>query len=86
MESGQDESGQDESGQSGQEEWRQLTTSVRDQFMAHVGYTLNKRQQQGRAQYGDVFVGDPLDQAEEELIDALFYIWMVRRQRDANYE
>jgi len=34
----------------------------------------------GRLKYGDIFQGDPLEQAIEETMDALFYLWVARRR------
>jgi hypothetical protein len=38
------------------------------------------RSMAGQTEYGSEFKGDPLDQAEEELIDGLFYVGWARRK------
>ena len=40
-----------------------------------------ERYENGRKEYGPTFVGDPLQQMNEELIDAAFYHWTAERER-----
>ena len=42
---------------------------------------LQKRMDFGIEKYGPKFVGDPLQHLEEELMDALFYIYAIKKQR-----
>ena len=68
------------------EPWRTLGTPERMQFILYVQEGMTKRQIQGRETYGDTFQGDPLTHLEEELMDALFYVWMTRKQRGQEQE
>lgn len=64
------------------ESWRDLNPDVRRQFLDFVTVAEARRQLQGRAKYGDAFAGDPLDQAMEEMLDGVFYVWMAKREKD----
>lgn len=44
---------------------------------------VHERWEQGLSIYGPRFQGDPLDNAEEEVLDEWHYIQAARRQRDA---
>jgi hypothetical protein len=62
------------------EQWRKQDDKLRQQHSDRV-YALSKsRNSYGAQRYGDTFQGDPLDQAEEELIDGLFYIEWARKK------
>lgn len=42
------------------------------------------RAAEGRRKHGERFVGDPLDHAEEEALDLLYYINFAKRQRESS--
>ena len=48
-----------------------------------IGRRVHERWEQGLSIYGPRFQGDPLDAAEEEVLDEWHYIKAARRQRDA---
>ena len=66
-----------------QTDWRNISADDRLDFINEVQNRLTLRQHQGRETYGDTFAGDPLDHAEEELIDCLFYVHMARKRMAA---
>lgn len=64
------------------EQWRDLSGEQRWEFVHEQSGRMMQRYKVGAIEYGDTFQGDPLDHLEEELMDALFYCWTARRQRD----
>ena len=54
---------------------------MRNRFASEIYEKVAKRLDVGAAEHGDTFAGDPLDQLEEELLDALFYIHYERKRR-----
>ena len=61
--------------------WRHLERHDRNDFLIEVGKSLAARQQVGERTYGNEFQGEPLDHAWEELLDALFYVWIAKRRQ-----
>lgn len=59
--------------------WRRVNvgTYTRKMFLK-----MFARAEKGIEKYGESFVGDPLDHLEEELLDGLFYVYMLRRKLD----
>ena len=51
-------------------------------FTADVARDMQRRRQFGIQKYGPEFVGDPLEHLYEELLDALFYVYMSKRKMD----
>ena len=66
------------------ESWRNLDGTARADLQNQIAVDMRNRYRQGRREYGDTFQGDPIDHAYEEAIDAVFYLAMAKRQRDAN--
>lgn len=64
-------------------DWRRLDDDALDDYYAWVAGALRERAALGRRRYGQTFQGDPLDHAVEETLDLLFYLYQMRRQRDA---
>jgi hypothetical protein len=62
-------------------DWRELTPEVRAEFLDWVISMQEQRQEAGRLKHGDIFVGDPVLHAMEEIFDAQFYIWQELRRR-----
>lgn len=65
----------------GSELWRDTSPPVRKSFFDWAGEQLETRGELGRERYGDIFQGDPVDQAIEECLDQLFYLWMAKRKQ-----
>jgi hypothetical protein len=61
--------------------WRELTPAVRSDFFHWVADSMGSRHAQGALEHGDIFTGDPIDQAIEENLDSLFYLWMAKKQQ-----
>ena len=40
-----------------------------------------KRYAEGRKEHGHLFIGDPLDHADEEQYDGFFYLYAARKER-----
>ena len=69
--------------------WRRVTSEIREKFVEHVASALQKRGDEGERKYQSSkkgFQGDPLEHLEEELLDALFYLWYAKRQREGNWK
>ena len=66
--------------------WRSISEDERENFLIEVDLKLSSRQKMGEDTYGNEFKGDPLTQLEEELLDALFYVFMARKERGAIIE
>ena len=64
-------------------DWRRLDDDALDAYYAWVAGAIRDRAQVGRAEYGQTFQGDPLDHAIEEALDILFYLYQMRRRRNA---
>ena len=62
--------------------WRTLTWEVREQFLAELTTEIRERQKLGVRQYGAEFQGEPLQQAWEEALDLVFYLWIERLRRN----
>mgnify|MGYP001559256004 CR=1 FL=1 len=62
--------------------WRTVSAEDRDSFLNNVKSSLAHRQREGEVKYGNQFIGDPIQHAWEELLDALFYIWVVQRRHE----
>lgn len=63
--------------------WRLLSPEKREEFHGWLLIQSRLRNDVGRKRYGDIFQGDPLDQAIEEALDLLFYLWMMRRKEQS---
>lgn len=67
--------------------WRELAEVDRFQFQEWLRMETNLRRDKGRAKYRPplefppMFKGDPLDQAIEEALDLVFYLWMAKREQ-----
>lgn len=71
------------------EGWRRQQLEDKQEYQTWVNYNIQKRWAVGIKRYqSDIkgFIGDPIDQAIEECFDALFYLWMAKRQRDNKQE
>ena len=62
------------------ENWRDAGAEERELFAEEIQHAISARLEAGYDQYGPKFVGDPLMQQSDELIDAQFYNWYARRQ------
>lgn len=62
------------------EHWRAITPDVRESFTDWADEQMRKRAKLGHERYGDIFQGDPIDQAIEECLDQLFYLWVAKRK------
>lgn len=60
----------------GREHWRILDPM----YVTRITNKIAKRAEEGEEKYGQRFVGEPLEQLEEELLDALFYVFYLRRK------
>ena len=68
------------------EAWRSMKPEDRNEFLDWVAAALNERWELGRERYQSDrlgFQGDPLNQATEEALDQVYYLWVAKRQRDA---
>ena len=65
------------------EAWRDLDESQRYRIVLALAKVMLTRYEEGARQHGEYFTDDPLDQLEQELMDALFYTHMAKRERDA---
>lgn len=65
----------------GNEEWRDFSV---DSFVWNTASKLNKRANYGIEQYGERFIGEPLEHLEDELLDALFYVYMLRKKLEGD--
>jgi hypothetical protein len=63
------------------DQWRELPGEVREEFVKDVCGECQRRQKEGRKQYGDTFHGDAVEQAWQEGLDLLFYLWMEKRRK-----
>ena len=66
--------------------WRVVGTMQRVDFADEVIIALKQRAKEGERKYKSSsigFQGDPLQHAWEEALDALFYIWYAKRERDS---
>lgn len=64
--------------------WRSLTQKDRSEYMAWLGQAMMERMDVGAKKYNadnELFQGDPLEQAGEEILDLAFYIWYAKKQR-----
>lgn len=64
--------------------WRGLSPTIRARIAREFFEQALERYAQGAIEHGEDFHGDPIDHAEEELMDLWFYLAMVRRERDEN--
>ena len=64
------------------EAWRVLTTGERSYMGREYGRRLSQRMMEGLDKYGPRFVGPPLEEALEEVIDAAAYITVAIKERD----
>ena len=62
--------------------WRDNDPDIREAMRTYLAWRMEDRHEEGAAEHGDRFLGDPLNHLEEELIDALFYVWFARAERD----
>jgi hypothetical protein len=62
------------------DQWRQIGEKRRQDHADRVYSLVKRRSEHGAKEYGEELVGDPLDQAEEENIDSLFYIEWARKK------
>ena len=60
--------------------WRTIDSRERAFYVDDVTNAVRERVQLGHERYGSKFVGDPLEQAWEEALDLLFYLWVQRRK------
>lgn len=63
--------------------WRYLSETARAGLSRTIGGRSARRLQFGLRRFGPALAGDPLDHAEEELVDALHYVAWSRRERYA---
>lgn len=64
-------------------DWRSLEDGDLKEYYTWVNDAIRQRAALGRRHYGRRFQGDPLDHAIEEAFDILFYLYQMRRRRDA---
>jgi hypothetical protein len=62
-------------------DWRTIDTAEREQYLSEVSAAIAARTELGHERYGTEFQGDPLEQAWEEALDLLFYLWVEKRKR-----
>ena len=62
--------------------WRRLNTLDRGEFVSWVLQYCEARGEKGKEQYGSRFIGDPVNHAIEELLNLLFYLWMIKRKEE----
>ena len=63
------------------ENWRNWDLDQCQAWMKRESDNSYRRYANGRQEYGPTFVGDPLKQLKEEIVDASFYLWNAERQR-----
>jgi len=64
--------------------WRSLTPKDREGILLDISMLTRSRfgpGSIGHQQYGEIFDGDPLEQAIQEQVDSLFYLLMELRRR-----
>lgn len=64
--------------------WRSLTVRDRKEFLLDLQFALALRagpDSMGHEKYGETFEGDPLEQAWQEALDLVFYLWIEQRRR-----
>lgn len=64
-------------------DWRENGSIERAEFLQWAAEATTQRQGPGsdsQRKYGDLFRGEPLDQLEEEILDALFYVYFAKRK------
>lgn len=62
-------------------DWRAQPTA--EEAVQRLTAKMEPRHREGISTYGPFFQGDPLDNAEEEILDDWHYLQAGRRQRDA---
>ena len=62
--------------------WRRLDILDRGEFVSWVLTYCEARGEKGKEQYGTQFIGDPVSHAIEEILDLLFYLWMIKRKEE----
>ena len=62
--------------------WRRLDIMDRGEFVSWVLKYCETSGTKGHEQYGDKFIGDPVSHAIEELLNLLFYLWMIQRKEE----
>ena len=67
------------------ERWRELAEVDRHQFQEWLRMEIMARRDKGRRKYHQgeelpMFKGEPLDQAIEEALDLVFYLWVMKRK------
>ena len=65
------------------EGWRSVGPNFRSQHYNWVDYNVRKRTNEGSAEHGDSFSGDPIEHAVEEAVDMLFYLNVARKRNSA---
>ena len=63
------------------EDWREWDLEQCRGWLENELAEAFERYKNGRKEYGPTFVGDPLQQMKEEMIDAAFYRWTSERER-----
>lgn len=62
--------------------WRSVDRIFRINLLGRMKYNMEERLLLGMEEYGEVFQGDPLDHADEEVYDLVFYLEVLRKQRE----
>lgn len=62
--------------------WRSVDRLWRMKFFHELKARVTERLLFGAEEYGDTFQGDPLEHATEEALDLMFYLQVLRSQRE----
>lgn len=65
------------------ENWREITKEEIEELSQKVANEIKERREVGIKKYGETFVGIPIQQQREELLDALFYNWADSKERES---
>ena len=60
--------------------WRNLGGAYRYSFVHSIKNAMKRRYEKGGELHGNVFLGNPTDHLEEELLDAVFYAGVIKRR------
>lgn len=60
--------------------WRDRSGKERTEFFDWAAKQLRLGIKRGKKDYPDIFQGEPLDQAVEEAVDLLFYLFYMKRK------
>ena len=62
--------------------WRAISEVALSHFFGYFSIALHQKVLKGRQAHGEIFVGDPIMHAEEEVFDLAFYLNAIKRERD----